>query len=494
MRRRVTLDLSRTTLVGDSAPAIIVGRGGDLLVKGGQVSTSSRDANALAKGMPDAWRVGVAIEVQPGGSIRFESVDVIGDIAGPSDFTGEWHLPLVLPLPNLPPRARSLVRMRLVLPHEAEVSSDIEGVGPTQTRIGPGAVELGLDIDARDAEHGVLLDGWVRFVARGLVRRMRLRARMVQGSPAPSADPIWEAGLYEHALREGALQRNRIANISRVTSQPTPPGLPVAPSAGSSVAPSVGASAAGSSVPAVAPPNRPTTSGERSRVQSGLGGAFAPKSPSKPGQLPANVAASAPPAPTVPHPPSPPTNPPSEVPDPKKNGGQKAAPFAKPPWRQGTGTAGSGMAPAPPPSPQPPPPPPGAAPSIPSPSSLDPVPGAHGAPTSPSAPKSAGLSQIFRTGSDRIGTRPPASTPMHGSELSGALRGTPEPAATPPVSPLEIPATIPVAEEQGSSPEGSSPATPQDSEVGPHVGTSPEVPKKPSGGVSSIFRRGKPSS
>lgn len=413
VRRRVTLDLTRTTLVGDMAPAIVVSRGGDLLIKGGQVSTSGRDTNAVVGGVAGAWRVGTAIEVEQGGSVRFESVDVVGDVAGASPLAGEWHLPVVLPLPNLPPRTRNTVRVRCILPHEVEVGSDIEGVAPTQNRVGPGPVELGLDIDARDAEPGVLLDGWIRFAAHGLVRRMRLRVRMVQGSPEPTLGPVWQSELYEDALRE---------HVATKAPAATPPA-PVAPPTAAPT-PSVGEPPP--ATPVKSSTRRPTAGSGGTAPGSGLGGAFFPKPTvgTTAASAPADAAASAsstplpPPVPIVWPPLAPPSLPPS-------GGLSEERP----------------------------------------------------------APKSTGLSPIFRPGSARIDLSTPAVTPAPASPAASS--GEPIGGVVPPIAPGAP------ASEAGSSTEKKNECPSREQKPD---GSAQAGEKKTDPALSPIFRRGKPNS
>ena len=422
--RRVTLDISRTTLVGESAPAIVVSRGGDLFLKGGQISTSSRDPNASAVGGGYGWRVGPAIEIEQGGTVRFESVDVVGDVVGESRVAGEWHLPVVLPLPNLPPRARNTVRLRCVLPHEVEVVSEIDGVGPTQGRVGPGAVELGLDIDARDAEHGVLLDGWIRFSADGLMRRLRLRVRVALGSLAPGDGPVWQAELFERARREGIAPKNspvpspapKATAQSNVGPAPAPANSLSAGSTGQQAAPTPSHSGSGTGQP----PRRRELGLAFGKKPSG--GSTAAMSASLP-QSPPGAPSETPPSPFVP------PNPPPAKSDPLPAGGGS------------TGSSGS---------------------------------------------KSAGLSSIFRPGSARFIPAPSvAAPPPVGPSAAGAepASGVSAPISSPPSIPAaDLPAT-PV-------PEAPSPEQAQGTSA-PESGVT-EPPKKATGGISSIFRRDRP--
>jgi hypothetical protein len=196
VRRRVTLDAENSAIVGIDGPAIVVEPGGHLAIRGGWISTSTMDLSSKAVGVADGWRRGPCIDVKHGGSICFEGTDVIGDVLGASSLSGEWHLPLVLRLPDLPARSRGVAFVRGFVPCEVEVTSEIHAVGATVRAVGPGPVEIGIDIDARDAENGVLLDGWICFTAQGARRRTRIRARTSSAAQHLPKAAIWEAVAY----------------------------------------------------------------------------------------------------------------------------------------------------------------------------------------------------------------------------------------------------------------------------------------------------------
>ncbi len=199
--RRVAIDATHSAIIGPDAPAFVVEPGGHLTIKGGLVSTTSFDCASKCAGATESWRRGPSVEVRQGGSVSFDGTDIIGDVVGASDLAGEWHLPLVLRLADMPSRSRGVVLVRGFVPYEVEVSSEIYSVGPTVRSIGPGPVQLELDIDARDAEGGVLIDGWIRFSAKGAVRRTRLRVRMsASARPIPNG-PLWEAEAFSRPPR-----------------------------------------------------------------------------------------------------------------------------------------------------------------------------------------------------------------------------------------------------------------------------------------------------
>lgn len=345
--RCVSLSLRGTVLVGHGGPAIIVKPTGNLEILGGQVASAERDDGATATGIASGWRTACAIKVETGGQLRLTDVELLGDVSGGTPIAGEWHLPALWALTELPARARSTVTVRGFVPTRAEVVSDIHNVAVTVTSIGPGPVEFAIDIDARDVEPGVILDGWIRFLSDGAIRRLRLRARLAAPRQGIAlAQPVWEAG----AFKSPPLEQMSTIHREPVTSPGASKGAGVR--GGASINPIFGGrkSVQGGSVPTnlesgqVLPPRvpspplvrpgqssisplfkgKPGISVNRDLTASGAVGASPPtgaegmsvrEPPSKDGQVPESPLDSAPPScpPLVPAPDSNRAEPPSNA-------------------------------------------------------------------------------------------------------------------------------------------------------------------------------------
>ena len=195
VRRKVILDAEGSLIVGRDGPAFQIENCGELLMRGGQISTTSRHPAPTNHRVAQFERPGAAVVVSNGGSVKLDNVEVVGDIVGNDPRSGEWHLPLVLVLPDIARRSRTIFRIRGVTPYESLVASHMDSVGVTTQRIERGPVEFGIEIDATDVEAGVLLDGWLSFICEGLSRRLRIRTRVAVGPHASPNQPIvvWES-------------------------------------------------------------------------------------------------------------------------------------------------------------------------------------------------------------------------------------------------------------------------------------------------------------
>jgi len=190
--RDVKLQLQGTVLVGLGGPAITVGAGIKLVICGGHVATDVRDSASRASGslaVPAGWRMSTAIGVEPGGSLKTEGLEILGDVVGSVAGAGEWHLPTFLYW-EMPARSRTKLVIHTSVPSAVHVVSEIHGVAATLPTIGPGRVEFDIDVDARDFGSVAMLDGWLRFEGDGLIRRLRLRARLVSASSGPDTQPL----------------------------------------------------------------------------------------------------------------------------------------------------------------------------------------------------------------------------------------------------------------------------------------------------------------
>ena len=198
VRRKTVLELSNSVIVGTNSAAFIVEPNAELFIYGGHITTNLRDSKCIIPGSSSPWRPGVTLVVKKGGLVKVENVDLIGDIAGFSDFSGEWHLPTVLSLPNIAPRSRVAFCVKGFIPYETNVESEIYGVGVSSSKLGPGSVSFTIDIDATEAENGVFIDGWIRFSKDGLIHRIRMRTRVVTNAPhdPKNQNIVWESPAF----------------------------------------------------------------------------------------------------------------------------------------------------------------------------------------------------------------------------------------------------------------------------------------------------------
>ena len=222
--RTVKLRLSGTVLLGVQSPAIMVTSRGKAVIRGGYVATSLTDKSAIATGSlanSNDWRNSSAIEIEGGGSVELDGVELLGDVRGACAAGGEWHLPSSLFI-EVPARTRCAVAVKGHVPTVVQIQSEIHNVEPTLQRVGPGPVDFSIDIDAREFESGVILDGWLRFEGEGAIRRIRLRARLI------SASSVMRIGTLTWTAQAWSVAPTLSAPLA-IVEPSTPPILPDPP-------------------------------------------------------------------------------------------------------------------------------------------------------------------------------------------------------------------------------------------------------------------------
>ena len=248
---------------------------------------------------------------------------------------------------------------------------------------------------------------------------------MVQGSPAPAAEPVWQAELFERAMREGIAAKTRALPSAAPKAPPQSTVVPAPSPANSLSADSTGHQAA-------PPPSHSGRGAGQPPRGRELGPAF--------GKTP--------------------------------TGGGAAGTSA--PLPQPLSGAPSETLPSP------------VVPLNPSPATPEPLPPAGGGSTSSTGSKSAGLSSIFRVGSARVGS------PLSGAppRLVGPSAAGSEPASGVSV-PIPSPPSVPAADLPAIPPSETPSPEHAPGTLAPAAGI-PEPPKKTTGGISSIFRRDRP--
>ena len=135
---------------------------------------------------------------------RFDDVVVQGPTMGLPGEEAGWMLPHMLDLGVLSDTASYVMLARVAVPVRCRVVSSIESLRVTDELVGPGLVELRLEIDSGSSHAGALLQGRLALVANGIARRLWVMADVSTGAPCRIAGEhlVWDA--FAEAPSDGA--------------------------------------------------------------------------------------------------------------------------------------------------------------------------------------------------------------------------------------------------------------------------------------------------
>jgi len=329
IRNRIILDGKGCTLWAQAGPV--------LSVLSEKVVLRNLRIEFTADGADEGPHAGVAL-LSDGAGLTLEGVTVRGTVKGLVAEEGEWRYPHQLNLGALAYGMAHTVRVRVVVPVQCQITSEISGLSIEPRMLKPGAHEIRIEIE--EMMRDTLVSGTIGIKTKFLRREIVLNAHILSpavGLPEPARDQdrlVWQPNDWAEFSKNG-VQLAPPPPTEPVSLAPPVPLAPLGP-----VAPPVSASKdwqpepialvpAPPVIPVVAPiPNR------KKRPISGplLGDLFRSPpvvNPSKPLETPDPVAELPTPEPAA-EPPSPPVMKPATPPVVRPKSGLFSPPAPRP--------------------------------------------------------------------------------------------------------------------------------------------------------------------
>jgi len=303
IKKPITLDGCNVTLWAIKGPVLSIETPG-VVLRNMMIEVTGNHAG-------DGSEAACAIRVYGAKSIKVENVEVRGAVIGLREEEGSWRYPASLSLGRLSWDKDYDLVVRIEVPVACKVSSNVDGLRVTPSTIGPGVVDLHLQIHANDIRRDTLLHGAIHLQTANLKRRINVSGLVQEEDPRhPPAALLWDpSGVPTSPSSVGDESEVEIEEVApaptattetRIDTAPVPPvyppsdpnaSVPAKPSASSArpsppslpkAAPPPVVLTAQSSTPLAKPP-KPTASASipldhgHSRVRpqaEGLGSAF----------------------------------------------------------------------------------------------------------------------------------------------------------------------------------------------------------------------------
>ncbi len=190
IRRSMTLEGHGATIWALTGPVLIVEAGAKVHLKNLRVEVTGED-------MDMSPTEEVAIQVQPGGDLDLEDVEVRGKIDGLAmEAAGHWRYPKTLYLGQVSSSSEHGFRVRIATAAACRISSEVTGIEVTPTVLPGGPVELQLKVDR--LRNDTFLYGRI-LLKTGLSKRWIVISGQVLDIPATTTSPsspqtplLWE--------------------------------------------------------------------------------------------------------------------------------------------------------------------------------------------------------------------------------------------------------------------------------------------------------------
>ena len=190
IRRSMTLEGHGATIWALTGPVLIVEAGAKVHLKNLRVEVTGEDMDMSP---PEE----VAIQVQPGGDLDLEDVEVRGKIDGLAmEAAGHWRYPKTLYLGQVSSSSEHGFRVRIATAAACRISSEVTGIEVTPTVLPGGPVELQLKVDR--LRNDTFLYGRI-LLKTGLSKRWIVISGQVLDIPATTTSPsspqtplLWE--------------------------------------------------------------------------------------------------------------------------------------------------------------------------------------------------------------------------------------------------------------------------------------------------------------
>ena len=221
INRPLTLDGQGATIWALSGPVITINSNNVILRNFRIEVTGSEFSNNSAKNC--------AIEVKNVNKLQFDNIEVRGIVMGLPSEEGEWKYPNSLYLGKLAPKTEYDFMLRIFVPVQCRVQSNISGLEFSHLNLEPGPNEIQIHLD--QFSNDSLINGDIFLVSPSLKRRIVITAHIISSSdnqqPHSQNNVIWEpenwSTLVSVPKAKEELQNNPPENYPQEPNIETPP-------------------------------------------------------------------------------------------------------------------------------------------------------------------------------------------------------------------------------------------------------------------------------
>jgi hypothetical protein len=185
-------------------PIIIEGQGATLWSKKGAVIMIRSDNICLQNlrieitgENSDNLGENCAILVESGQNLQFKNVEIKGNIMGIPEEEGQWYYPETLNLGQLTAKQEHQLILRLIVPINCKIISDISGLTLTPNQLKSGVNEITINLESLPE---LFLQGELWLVSPNFKRRISLTAQIVNHAP-PTNQIIWQPQQWLNSLK-----------------------------------------------------------------------------------------------------------------------------------------------------------------------------------------------------------------------------------------------------------------------------------------------------